>query len=93
MRSGRCAPWKGGSSVGAIPTRQLVAPAGSYRSGGGGNETVGAFETDVSLWRCSEPAGRNASERRAGLETTNVEADPAIDGEGRRRRGEGKRVE
>jgi hypothetical protein len=25
-----------------------VAPAGSYRSGGGGNETVGAFETNVS---------------------------------------------
>jgi len=40
-----------------------VAPAGSYRGGGGGNETVGAVETDVSLWRCSEPTGRNASER------------------------------
>ncbi len=52
-----------------------VAPAGSYRGGGGGNETVGAFETDVSLRRCSEPTGRNASERRAGLETTNVVAD------------------
>ena len=26
-----------------------VAPAGSYRSGGGGDETVGAFEKDVSL--------------------------------------------
>jgi hypothetical protein len=26
-----------------------VAPAGSYRSGGGGNEAVGAFETNVSL--------------------------------------------
>ena len=25
-----------------------VAPASSYRSGGGGNETVGAFETNVS---------------------------------------------
>jgi hypothetical protein len=29
------------------------------------------------FWRCSEQAGRNASERRAGLETTNVDADPA----------------
>ena len=54
-----------------------VAPAGSYRSGGGGNEAVGAFETHVSLWRCSEQAGRNASERRAGLEKTNVGADLA----------------
>ena len=53
----------------------MVAPAGSYRSGGGGNETVGAFETDVSLWRCSEPTGRNARERRAGLETSTVVAD------------------
>jgi hypothetical protein len=37
-----------------------VAPAGSYRSGGGGNETIGAFETDGSLWRFSEPTGRNS---------------------------------
>jgi len=65
------------SSVVAIPTRQLVAPAGSYRSGGGGDETVEAFEKDMSPWRCSEPTGRNASERRAGLDTTNVDADPA----------------
>src|SRR5271169_3968356 len=28
--------------------------------------------------RLSEPAGRNASERRAGLETVNVGADPSI---------------
>ena len=31
-----------------FPPGNWVAPAGSYRSGGGGNETVGAFETDVS---------------------------------------------
>ena len=60
-----------------MPPGNWVAPAGSYRSGGGGNETVGAFETNVSPWRCGEQAGRNASERRAGLETTNVDADPA----------------
>ena len=46
-----------------FPPGKWVAPAGSYRGGGGGNETVGAFETDVSPWRCSEPTGRNASER------------------------------
>jgi hypothetical protein len=28
-----------------FPPGQLVAPSGSYRSGGGGNETVEAFET------------------------------------------------
>src|SRR5208337_4083980 len=60
-----------------FPSGNWVAPAGSYRSGGGGNKTVGAFETDVSLWRCSEPTGRNARERRAGLEKSNVVADLA----------------
>ena len=60
-----------------FPPGNWVAPAGSYRSGGGGNETVGAFEKDVSLRRCSEPTGRNASERRAGLETSTVVADLA----------------
>ena len=28
-----------------MPPGNWVAPAGSYRSGGGGNETAGAFET------------------------------------------------
>ncbi len=34
-----------------------VAPAGSYRSGGGGNETVEAFETTrrLAVWRVSRP--------------------------------------
>jgi hypothetical protein len=32
-----------------FPPGNWVAPAGSYRSGGGGNETVGAFETDGPL--------------------------------------------
>jgi hypothetical protein len=61
-----------------FPSGNWVAPAGSYRSGGGGDETVGAFEIDASLWRCSEQAGRNESERRAGLETTNVDAGLAL---------------
>ncbi len=46
-----------------FPPGNSVAPAGSYRIGGGGNESVGALETNVSLWRCSELAGRNTSER------------------------------
>ena len=58
------APCKGvGLQWVQLPPGNWVAPAGSYRSGGGGNETVGAFETHVSLRRCSEQAGRNASER------------------------------
>ena len=32
-----------------FPSGNWVAPAGSYRSGGGGDKTVGAFETVVSL--------------------------------------------
>ena len=59
-----CAPCKGvGLQWVQLPPGNWVVPAGSYRSGGGGNEAVGAFETNVSLWRCSEQAGRNASER------------------------------
>ena len=45
-----CAPWKGVDLQWVqFPPGNWVAPAGSYRSGGGGDETVGAFETDVSL--------------------------------------------
>ena len=46
--------------MGAIPTRQLVAPAGSNRSGGGGNETAGAFET---TGRFGDSASRQAVTR------------------------------
>jgi hypothetical protein len=54
-----------------------VAPAGSNRSGSGGNDTAEAFDGKGRLGRLREQAGRNASERRAGLETHNVGADPA----------------
>src|SRR5260370_38949940 len=66
------------SSVGAIPTRQEVAPAGSNRSGSGGNETAEAFDGKGRLGRLREQAGRNACVRRASLETFNVGADPAM---------------
>ena len=47
---GYCAPWKGvGLQWVQLPPGNWVAPAGSYRSGGGGDETVEAFEKDVSL--------------------------------------------
>jgi hypothetical protein len=49
-----------GSSAGANPARQLVAPAGSYRSGGGGDEAVEAFET---TGRLGGSASRQAATR------------------------------
>ena len=54
----------------------VVAPAGSNRSGGGGNKTAEAFDAKGRLGRLREQAGRNASERRAGLERRDVGADP-----------------
>src|SRR3990172_9499404 len=54
-----------------------VVPAGSNRSGDGGNEIVEAFDGKGRLWVVSEQTGRNVSKRRAGLETGNAEADPA----------------
>ncbi len=69
-------------SVGAIPTRQRVAAAGSNRSDSGGNETAEAFDGKGCLGQLREQAGCNASERRAGLETNDVGADPTM-GRGR----------
>src|SRR5271157_5802650 len=63
-------------SVGAIPTRQRVAAAGSNRSDSGGNETAEAFDGKGCLGQLREQTGRNASKRRAGLETNDVGADP-----------------
>ena len=40
-----------------------VAPAGSNRSGGGGNNTAEAFDGKGLLGGLREQAGRNASER------------------------------
>jgi hypothetical protein len=54
-----------------------VVPAGSNRSGSGGNNTAEAFDAKGRLGRLREQSGRNVSERRAGLERRNVGADPA----------------
>jgi hypothetical protein len=51
------------------------APAGSNRSGSGGNEAAEAFDGEGRLGRLGEQTGRNVSERRAGLETGNAGAD------------------
>jgi len=58
-----CAVQRRRFSVGAIPTRRRVAPAGSSRSGGGGNESVEASDVTDRLGRFSEHVGRNVSER------------------------------
>jgi len=42
----------------------------------GGNEIRWSTPRKGSLWGVSEHAGRNASERRAGLEKGNVGAEP-----------------
>jgi hypothetical protein len=46
----QCAVKRRRSSVGEIPTRQLVAPAGSNRSGHGGNEMAEALRCRGSPW-------------------------------------------
>jgi hypothetical protein len=70
-----------------------VAPAGSYRSGGGGNETAGAFETHVPLGgAASRQAVTRVNAEQASKELT-WEPTRHINGEGRRRWRTGKRVE
>ena len=54
-----------------------VAPAGSNRSVGGGNELDEASGAEGRHGRLGEHAGRNVSERGAGLEKGDAEADPA----------------
>jgi hypothetical protein len=67
------------SPVGVNPTRQRVAPAGSSRSGERRQRILLKHSDEKGrVRRLSERAGRNASERRAGLETGNVGADPPV---------------
>jgi hypothetical protein len=71
--------------VGASPTRQLVVPAGSNRSGGGGNETVEAFDGKD---RVSDSASQQAVTRvNAEQASKRVMWEPTRlnNGEGRRR--------
>ncbi len=69
------------SSAGDDTRPATVAPAGSNRSGCGGNEAAGVFGVEGRLGRLGEHAGRNVSERRAGLEKGNAEADlPELQG-------------
>src|SRR3954451_4299852 len=89
-----CAVIRHSAPVSASPTRpSLIAPAGSYRSGGGGNEAVGAFETSVPL---GGAASRQAVTRVNTEQASKVltwEPTRHLYGEGRRRWRTGKRVE
>ena len=80
-----CAVIRRGSSVGAIPTRQLVVPAGSNRSGGGGNEVAGAFDGKGRL--AAPRAGRPQRVVNAEQAPKAVMWEPTrhTSGEGRRR--------
>jgi len=60
------------------PPGNSVVPAGSSRSGDGGNEIVKAFGEEGSHRRLSELAGRNASEHRAGPENGSGRSRPSI---------------
>src|SRR5271170_1763773 len=74
-----CAVIRHSVPVGASPTRpSLIAPAGSYRSGGGGNEAAGAFEKHVPYSGAASRQAVTSSEHRAGLESINVGADPPL---------------
>ena len=79
------APWKGLDLQRVqLPPGNSVAPAGSNRSGGGGNETVGAFD---AKGRLGDSASRQA--------VTRVNAEQAPKGSmwepTRRENGEGRR--
>jgi len=60
------------------PPGNWIAPPGSNRSSGGGNEAAEASGGKGRIRRLGESAGCNASERWAGLETDNAGADPTV---------------
>ena len=65
------------SLAGESPVREIVIAPGSSRDSRAGNQTAEALDGKGRLGRLREHAGRNVSERRAGLEKVDAEADPA----------------
>ena len=60
----QCAPWEGiGLQQEIVLSGNWVAPAGSSRSGEGGNKLVEAFDATVMHGMISEESGRNVSKR------------------------------
>ena len=60
-----------------LPPGIWVAPAGSYRSGGGGNEAAGAFETTGDSSRSASGQAITRVNVEQASKTTDVGADPA----------------
>ena len=72
----QCAVKGAGQQRVQVPPGNWIAPPGSNRSSGGGNETAEASGVKGRLRRPRERTGRNVSERRAGLENGDAAADP-----------------
>jgi len=64
----QCAVKGAGQQRVQVPPGNWIAPPGSNRSSGGGNETAEASGVKGRLRRPRERTGRNVSERRAGLD-------------------------
>ena len=76
-RISQCAVRRHHSPAGANPARQLsLQPVAVGADDGGNDISRSTSMTKGRHGRPSDHAGRNASERRAGLETGDVEADP-----------------
>jgi hypothetical protein len=69
--------------VGANPTRQLVAPAGSNRSGGGGNEAIEAFGVEGRLGDLANVQAETRVNAEQALKMTMWEPTRPQHGEGR----------
>ena len=72
-----CAVERRDSPVGGQSHPAIFAPAGSNRSGRGGNEAAEAFDVEGHVGDLASTQTAAVSERRAGLERADVEADPA----------------
>jgi hypothetical protein len=72
----QCAVKGAGQQRVQFPPGSWFVPPGSNRSSGGGNEAAEASDIEGRVRRLGKHAGRNVSERRAGLEKGNAGADP-----------------
>jgi hypothetical protein len=76
-RISQCAVKGAGQQRVQFPSGSWFVPPGSNWSSGGGNEAAEASDVEGRVRRLGKHAGRNVSERRAGLEKGNAGADPA----------------
>jgi len=78
MQPVNSAPIRRRSLVEEDSTHVIVGRHGSYRAAWLGNWPGRSLGTKVRFRRASDPAGRNASEAWAGLESEVVDADPPV---------------